>query len=164
MIRQVVKKRRSLTPQQGVPAVDGVHQMRRGETRSKVSERITLRGVGEELWEGWALNVSRGGVRCILEEKVELGAEYELTIGVEGQSPLSRRGRVVWLQEEDDGVVVGLEFMNLSGTHRSTLPSAPSDPAVSEGAGPIGGVAVPGSAAAADDDSHKTPPSDAEKQ
>jgi hypothetical protein len=61
--------------------------------------------------EGWALNVSRGGLRVILEERVELGAEFEITIsegGVESGAPQS--GRIVWVQEEPDGVVAGIEF------------------------------------------------------
>jgi hypothetical protein len=61
--------------------------------------------------EGWALNVSRGGLRVILEDRVELGAEFEITInanGVESSSP--QPGRVVWIQEEPDGVVAGIEF------------------------------------------------------
>src|SRR5437763_12051742 len=92
-----VKKRRSLTPPLGIPSHEGVHQMRRGGARREVSERARLRQVpetatGERVWDGWALNVSRGGVRCILEEKVELGEEYEVTLGLEGDSPLTRRG------------------------------------------------------------------------
>lgn len=115
----------------GTPAIDGVHAMRRGGARREVTERISLRGRqedGELNLEGWALNVSRGGVRAILEEKVELGSEFEITIGEEGKSPLTRQGRVVWLQEEHDGVIVGIEFIALSGTHRSAPPAAP-DPA-----------------------------------
>ncbi len=151
----VVKKRRSLTPTLGVPVTAaGVHLMRRGGARREVTERIVLaptktapapaeaggeagiasptpnaNSASEKSFDGWALNVSRGGVRCILEEKVELGEEYDVTIGAEGDSPLTRRGRIVWIQEEADGSIVGLEFMNLSGTHRSVPPLAgPDDP------------------------------------
>jgi len=112
------------------PTKGDVRPMRRGEPRREVSDRVSLsriehdgRGDGQA-FEGWALNLSRGGVRCILEEKVELGEEYEITIGVEGASPLTRRCRVVWLQEEADGVVVGVEFVTSSGTHRSVPPIA----------------------------------------
>ncbi len=128
MIAAAVKKRTSLTPSTGTPAVDGVHAMRRGGARREVTERIALRGRqtgGVLSFEGWALNVSRGGVRAILEEKVELGSEFEITIGEGGKAPLTRQGRVVWVQEEQDGVIVGIEFISLSGTHRSAPPSAP---------------------------------------
>jgi hypothetical protein len=139
MMLIVVKKRRSLTPTLGVPVTEGgVHLMRRGGARREVTERIVLLPVKTpgappdataKAFDGWALNVSRGGVRCILEEKVELGDEYDVTIGAEGDSPLTRRGRIVWIQEEADGSIVGLEFMNLSGTHRSVPPLAgPDDP------------------------------------
>ena len=125
-----VKKRTSLTPSTGTPAVDGVHAMRRGGARREVTERIALRGQKEGALnlEGWALNVSRGGVRAILEEKVELGSEFEITIVEGGKSPLTRQGRVVWVQEEQDGVIVGIEFISLSGTHRSAPPVPPDVP------------------------------------
>lgn len=143
-----MRKRRSLTPSLGVPVTkDGVHLMRRAGTRREVTERIALRvtrrepapgetsdrasdtapegasaasaGASDGSFDGWALNVSRGGVRCILEEKVALGAEYDVTIGVEGDSPLTRRGRIVWVQEEADGSIVGIEFLSLSGMHKA---------------------------------------------
>jgi PilZ domain len=69
--------------------------------------------------EGWALNVSKGGVRVILEEKVDLGTEYEVTLtqgavdaGASGsrEGPAHNVGRIVWVQEEPDGVVAGIEF------------------------------------------------------
>lgn len=62
--------------------------------------------------EGWALNVSHGGVRVILEDKVELGAQFDVTIvqaASQNEDP-PRFGRIVWLQEEPDGVVAGIEF------------------------------------------------------
>jgi len=77
---------------------------------------VTLAAVGAaevEPLEGWALNVSRGGVRVILEGKVDLGAEFEVTMteGTGVNAPKTRRmGRVVWVQDEPDGVVAGIEF------------------------------------------------------
>jgi len=110
--------------------------MRRGEPRREVSDRVSLRRIGgdghgddDREFGGWALNLSRGGVRCILEERVELGEEYEITIGEEGASPMTRQCRVVWLQEEADGVVVGVEFVVSSGTHRSVPPVSDVTPA-----------------------------------
>ncbi len=97
--------------------------MRRGGARREVSERVSLLTEGAS-HEGWALNVSRGGVRVILEEKVELGQEFDVTVGDPDRSPLQRRARVVWLQEERDGVVVGLEFIGLSGAQRSASPAS----------------------------------------
>jgi hypothetical protein len=102
--------------------------MRRAGTRREVSERITLVHDGGS-FEGWALNVSRGGVRAILEDKVELGREFDVEVGAEDS--LKRRGRVVWVQEEPDGVIVGIEFLGgapstaPSGTHKSVPPPPP---------------------------------------
>jgi hypothetical protein len=113
-----VKNRRSLTPVPVRPDSAGVHATRRGKARHELSARVLLNslprdGNGASLrsLEGWALNVSQGGVRVILEEKVELGAEFEVGIeesGTDGSS--SHVGRIVWVQEEPDGVVAGIEF------------------------------------------------------
>ena len=100
----------------------GVHATRRAGARLEVSDRVSLRAAATgKVLEGWALNVGRGGVRVILEESVEPGASYEVTLtaGVDpppgegnGPAPLAARhtGRVVWVQEEPDGVVAGIEF------------------------------------------------------
>ncbi len=114
----MVKNRRSLTPTPDDTG-PGMHATRRGGARREVSARVTLTartsavGVTQSL-EGWALNVSRGGVRVILEDKVELGAEFEVTLAdgaeVSEVLPGARVGRIVWVQEEPDGVVAGIEF------------------------------------------------------
>jgi hypothetical protein len=126
-MEHAVKIRRHLTPPMGVPTFKGAHAMRRGGARREVSERVTLDGSGGVHVEGWALNVSRGGVRVILEETVQLGQEFMATVGEMTNSPLQRRARVVWVQEERDGVVVGLEFIGLSGQHRSAPPGPLGD-------------------------------------
>ena len=110
-----VKNRRSLTPDIGVPAA-GTHPVRRGGPRHEVTERIRIVGKNLKTRVGWALNVSRGGVRALFEESVELGEEYEITVGEEGAAPsLTRHGRVVWVQDEPDGVIVGFEFLFTTG-------------------------------------------------
>ncbi len=124
-------KRRSLTPNDGMPNVAGGqaghagHGLRRGGARLTTSEKVLFKPLaqpgeasGGAPCEGWALNESRGGLRAILEEgtgKVELGREYDVSLG-EGEP---RRARIVWLQEEPDGFVVGVEYVGLSGTHRA---------------------------------------------
>jgi acylphosphatase len=72
-----------------------------------------LHGKDREL-NGWALNVSRGGVRVILEAQVELGEEFEVTLTSAG-SDKPRRGRVVWVQEEPDGMIAGVAFLDADG-------------------------------------------------
>jgi hypothetical protein len=56
-------------------------------------------------------------VRVILEEKIEPGTHFEVSLI--GQSagedpPTPQVGRVVWIQEEPDGVVAGIEFRSES--------------------------------------------------
>jgi hypothetical protein len=68
--------------------------------------------------EGWALNVSKGGIRVILEEKVEPGEEFEVELldpnaAAGGEGPAiegAQAGCIVWVQEESDGVVAGIAF------------------------------------------------------
>jgi len=71
---------------------------------------VSLKAKDGAVLEGWALNISRGGIRVILEEKVDLGTEFEvtMTMGADPTSPVI--GRVVWVQEEPDGVIAGIEF------------------------------------------------------
>ena len=125
-------KRNNDTPPQGVKDPSGVHAMRRGGARREVTERVTLHGEDGQTLEGWALNVSRGGVRIILEDKVLLGQKFEIALG--SDDLLNRPGRVVWVQEEPDGVIVGLEFTSLSGTHKSAPPPPDGAPADDESA------------------------------
>jgi PilZ domain len=72
--------------------------------------RVLLRSRGGNVLEGWALNVSLGGVRVITEAKVELGTEYEVTLSTGADPGTSCKGRVVWIQEEPDGVICGIEL------------------------------------------------------
>ena len=114
-----------MTPGTGSEKGD-VHATRRGTggARREITDRVVLRSVpldgaaertsGTEL-SGWALNASRGGIRIILEDKVELGHEYDVELsGGEGAGK-NRRGRVVWVQEEADGMIVGVEFVDQKG-------------------------------------------------
>ncbi len=61
----------------------------------------------------------------ILEDAVELGQEFEVEIGLEESSNNKRRGRVVWVQEEHDGMIVGVEFIDARADgSQSDTPSA----------------------------------------
>jgi len=114
-----VNKRRSLTPNAGMPNVSPASQARRGGVRRTVSDRVTFRAADGTTRRGWALNVSEGGIRAILDDdtgKVELGEDYAISLG-DAESPeetakvsSAKKGRIVWLQEEPDGFVVGVEY------------------------------------------------------
>lgn len=134
MRTQAVKKRRSLTPSTGIPSADpALHQMRRAGVRREVSERVLVKRKDETVLDGWALNISRGGLRAILEAYLELGEDLEVTVGHEKQSPLTRRGRVVWIQEEDDGIIFGIEFVLATGASGTLRAAFPSEPVVNPG-------------------------------
>jgi PilZ domain len=111
-----LKIRKHLTPPRGMGALLGSQELRR-EIRREVSERVTLTGDAGS-YEGWSLNVSRGGVRLIVEREVVLGDEFDVTVGALDASPLTRRGRVVWLQEEADGFIVGVAFIGFHASER----------------------------------------------
>lgn len=59
------------------------------------------------------LNISRGGTRVVVEEPVQLHAEY--TMVTDGE-PAPRLVRVVWVREEGGGQIVGLQFLDSDGT------------------------------------------------
>ncbi len=88
-----------------------------------MSERVTLRTDDGRVLDGWALNVSRGGLRAILEDKVILGQKFDIRLGTD--EVIQRTGRIVWVQEEPDGMIVGIEFTGMSGTHKSVPPPPP---------------------------------------
>lgn len=117
-----LKIRKHLTPPSGIRAAYGSQEMRR-EIRREVSERVTLCDTADHrgTFEGWTLNVSRGGVRVIVEREVMLGEVFDVTVGVADESPLARQGRVVWLQEEADGFIVGLAFLSTTNAASRAL-------------------------------------------
>jgi len=49
----------------------------------------------------------------VLEEAVELGALYQVEIGFE---PETRQVRIVWAQDEADGQIVGVQFLDTDGS------------------------------------------------
>jgi hypothetical protein len=80
---------------------------RAGGARREVTERVHLFR-GEQELDGWALNVSRGGLRLIVEDKVSLGEELGVVMG----DGARREGRIVWIQEEPDGSILGMAFLD----------------------------------------------------
>jgi hypothetical protein len=131
-VQEFVLNRRSLTPPTGI---QGILAQRRGAggARREISARLTLRS-GTTEYDGWALNISRGGIRVVIEGRVHLGQ----VLAVEGydadnMDAPARRARVVWSQDEPDGSVVGMEFLDADDSmpppsvtpKDSTVPSAP---------------------------------------
>jgi hypothetical protein len=111
-------KRRSLSPSPGTMMPE-VHATRRadGGARRELTNRVVLRANDTEII-GWALNISRGGIRVILEDSVQLGQEFDVTVTGEGVAPTpTRRGLVVWIQEERDGMVVGVKFVGATSDY-----------------------------------------------
>ena len=83
---------------------------RRGDgARQTVSEPVVFHR-GDETVDGWALNMSRGGLRAIVESPLEVGAEFQIAVG---ESDTRRPGRIVWVQHERDGAIVGVSFLDV---------------------------------------------------
>lgn len=74
--------------------------------------------------EGWTLNVSRGGVRVVVEEPVAAGEDYQVAIG----EAEARHARAVWVREEADGQIVGLQFLDVEGPASSMPPPSSAPP------------------------------------
>jgi len=73
---------------------------------------VTLRGPAFET-HGWTLNVSRGGIRAVVEEPLKPGFEYELFVDDE---ETGRKVEAVWVRDEADGQIAGLRFLDVSGS------------------------------------------------
>jgi len=65
---------------------------------------------GEAPVSGWALNMSRGGLRAIVETPLDVGAEFKIAVG---DAEIHRPGRIVWVQLEKDGAIVGVTFLDV---------------------------------------------------
>jgi hypothetical protein len=89
-----------------------IRTRRHGGVRSPVSESVTFHA-DDRVIQGWALNISRGGLRAALSECVAVGDEFEVVIG---DSDERRPGRVVWVRNEKDGAIVGVAFVNVEGS------------------------------------------------
>lgn len=95
-------------PSSGTP-----HSQRRqsGGARVELSERVVIRR-GELETSGWTLNVSRGGLRAVLEQALDPTLEYEVQVG----DAAARRSCVAWSKAEADGQIVGLRFLDVDGS------------------------------------------------
>lgn len=125
--------RKSSVP--GAESGDG-RSLRRhsGGARVNLSRPIVMTAPGRTL-EGWALNISRGGVRVLVEESLAVGELFDLSIGDDGEpDSLRRKGRIAWVQEGADGAIAGVEFTDGPGISSHTMravtasPSAPPAP------------------------------------
>ena len=67
------------------------------------------KGVTELL--AWTLNVSRGGLRVVVEDPVHVGGKYMVTVG----EAVARPAKVVWVREEADGQIAGMKFEDVEG-------------------------------------------------
>ncbi len=83
-----------------------------GGARKECTERVTVRQ-GDFETKGWTLNISRGGLRAVVEERLSLDVEYEILVG---DAATPRRVRLVWSQDQADGQIVGLKYLDVEAT------------------------------------------------
>lgn len=85
-----------------------------GGARREASERVvlSLRGPkGTTEIEAWTLNVSRGGLRVVIEDPVHVGGVYLAAVG----DTAARPAKVIWVREEADGQIAGMKFEDVEG-------------------------------------------------
>jgi hypothetical protein len=83
---------------------------RRKFARRPVNVRVALDG--KSTADGWALNLSAGGIRVMCEDTLAVGDMLGLRIdGAEDGIDLAGHGRVVWVKRCRDGFVSGIEFV-----------------------------------------------------
>ena len=80
--------------------------------RRELEDAVVFRQ-GEKRIDGWCLNMSRGGLRAVLDTPVEVDEEFDVTIGEE---PEPRRARVVWVRATGGGAIVGVSFEDEEGS------------------------------------------------
>lgn len=83
-----------------------------GGARREATERVCLKTPGFET-NGWTLNISRGGLRAIVEDRLTMGIDYEILVG---DAATPRRAALVWSQEQADGQIVGLKYLDVEGS------------------------------------------------
>ena len=79
---------------------------RESGARHETSEPVVFTR-GSQRVEGWALNISTGGLRVVLDEPVRQGDEFLVKVGT---ADVGRPGKVVWVREEKGGAIVGVSF------------------------------------------------------
>ncbi len=107
---------------------EGAARTRRVDSaRQAVSDTVVFRH-GERSIDGWALNMSRGGLRAALEEPVAVGDTFDIVVGDAEPRP----GQVIWVRNQKDGAIVGVSFTDSDGsvppppTGSTAPPGAPS--------------------------------------
>ncbi len=104
---------------------------RESGARMTVSEPVVFRRDDTEI-RGWTLNMSRGGVRCIVDAELAVGDHFEVEIGEGGQR---RGGHVVWIKpDKAGGCILGIAFDDAAS-------APPPPPANTEP--PAAGAAIP---------------------
>ena len=104
----------------GAPTPDEAGRARReAGARREVNETVVFHR-GEQSIDGWSLNISGGGLRAILDVSVEVGDEFEMTLG---DDPQRRPVRVVWARQEKGGDIVGVAFLDIA---EGSIPPPPS--------------------------------------
>ena len=88
-----------------------------------MSGRASTAQTAPETWAFLALGTGASAWQAL--GGVTSGGFELFTIGTDNE--LTRAARIVWVQEEPDGVIVGLEFTGLSGTQKSAPPPPPSE-------------------------------------
>ena len=88
-----------------------------GGTRHEASRRVELRA-GPSVLTGWTLNLSRGGARIVLidEEVTSLIVGISCTVEIDGDPLGPRRASVIWIQNEPDGQIAGVKFLDVEGS------------------------------------------------
>ncbi len=146
-------------PDAGGPVGTPHHETRRrAGARRNISKRIRLEFGGRTL-EAWVLNVSRGGMRLLLDAPLVAGDRFEAHVPLgdelEGE-PMRRPVRVVWSDRQADGTIAGVEFLDVRPSVRVPAArelspegdgaggdGAGGDGAAKGGSGEAGGAAAP---------------------
>ncbi|MCC6644495.1 MAG: PilZ domain-containing protein [Polyangiaceae bacterium] len=80
---------------------------------------------GDRALDAWSMNVSRGGLRVVMEDALAAGDEVDVVVGEPDEPDYFRKAaRVAWVQPEQGGFIVGFEFKD--GGSAPSIPAAPA--------------------------------------
>ena len=91
--------------------LDVHHGARRASRRYPLAADVEL--LEPKPATGFAINASAGGLRIAIDETLPVGELVVIVIRTESRE-MTEHARVVWVKDQPDGALIGLEFVSVS--------------------------------------------------
>jgi len=76
------------------------------------------------VFDGWTLNLSHGGARVLLvqDDGASVTEGSDCTVEIDGEPGGARPANIVWVQNERDGQIAGVKFLDVEGDAGPPIP------------------------------------------